>query len=105
VEHDLALRAAAVLLAGLSATSPLRSAAAADSGNPPVDQIQDFRLISASNSSIRRFMCATSARYGPRAAAAVSFRDRPDVWRHELTKCNYFRLHGRLYRRAAVRGE
>src|SRR5580658_7469449 len=48
----MALRAAAaVLLAGLSATSALRSAAAADSGAPPVDPATLARIRDAAMSS------------------------------------------------------
>jgi carboxypeptidase Q len=51
VTHSVALRAAAVLLAALSTTSPLRSAAAADSGTPPVDTATLARIRDAAMSS------------------------------------------------------
>ena len=52
MEHNLALRVgAAVLLASLSAISPLRSAAAADSDAPPVDSATLARIRDAAMSS------------------------------------------------------
>ena len=52
MEHNMALRAAAaILLAGLSATSPLRSAAAADSDAPTVDSATLARIRDTAMSS------------------------------------------------------
>src|SRR5215813_9980632 len=47
----MALHAAALLLAGLSASSPLRSAAAAESGAPPIDPATLARIRDTAMSS------------------------------------------------------